>query len=1090
MTTKAWVYRSYKLLIKNIFIFLSLILMNLSTLAINSEQSQDGKKVPIISPTDNNAAINHTAVNHTERTPTIYSSNATSNTTFNKNTERSSRPLWQVVPQVIQGRLTPNKEVIYQLDLDQLQQRLSQINTTATFTTDLQTNDSTITKGTEGAAETLEKEPREEPTENSSQAFMQTPETESSLQNNQKTASNQAEIRLPLPTPDGRFVEFVLAKSAVMPSKLAAKYPDITAYIGYQVDKPHFSGRFERTPLGFYAIFYQQDRRIVIDPVVTGTNETQYRVYQESSLPRFDSGLFQRPTDRVIDYFDRSGQNGQNQRPSSQSRSFGQQGHQYRLAVSTAAEYTQFHGGTVALGLAAVVTAINRVNLVYERDLAIHLQLVDDNDQLIFTNASTDPFDNTTNDINDNTGVINNIIGTQNYDVGHIFNTAAGGLAGIGVVCTNVKGAGITGLANPINDLFYIDFVAHEIGHQFSAAHTYNAGSGNCGSNRVATSAYEPGSGSTIMSYAGLCGSQNIQGRSDVMFHSHSINQIRSFIETGDGQFCGTRLGSSNTPPSITAGNDYIIPRTTPFVLSGQGTDSETSQTLSFSWEQIDLGQITNSSSDMLAQNDRPLFRSFEPSNSPVRYLPKLENLLANFNDLGEQLPTAGRTLNFRLTGRDGNGGVNMDSMRVVVSDQAGPFIVTQPSLNNSYQPGQNLTIQWDTANTQLAPINCQTVDIHIVQPNNISTDFLLATATPNDGEHMIEIPNQSISAGRIKVGCTNNIFYNVSAGKVNISPNSVDLAITGQQSIDALEDTPFAIALSDLFITDAILDPIAPLELLIKDGTHYGYDGNTIYPAANFNGQLTINTQLQRGSISSDIFSLIVSIVAVNDIPVITEFNGHTNYLEDEFITVNKDDFTIYDVDASNPYDTADISLLIDNDNIQLTSNGFIPPENFNGELLVKFRASDGISASSIFSVPFNLEAINDAPFARDDLITSSSNIMTLRPLANDFDAEGSDTLMIQSLQYSGPGTASVSSDQKTIQCQVVETFKGDDVINYTITDQEGLTATATINIVIGEETQSTSSGGGSLGMGIYYLLLLLLIGRLYQQRHLYSYH
>ena len=261
----------------------------------------------------------------------------------------------------------------------------------------------------------------------------------------------------------------------------------------------------------------------------------------------------------------------------------------YRLANAATGEYTAFHGGTVPLGQAAIVTAVNRVTGIYEVELAVRMILVANNSSLVYTNSGTDPYTNSDASalLSENQGNIDAIIGDANYDVGHVFSTGGGGLAGLGVVgISGQKARGETGSGSPVNDSFYVDYVAHELGHQFGGNHTFNQPDGN----RNAGTAMEPGSGSTIQAYAGLFGPDDLQPNSDPYFHSISFDEMFGYVSTGAGNAAAVITATGNNVPTVNAGNDYTIPAGTPFALSAYGDDADVGDVLTYNWEQRDLG--------------------------------------------------------------------------------------------------------------------------------------------------------------------------------------------------------------------------------------------------------------------------------------------------------------------------------------------------------------------------------------------------------------------------------------------------------------------------------------------------------------------
>ena len=448
----------------------------------------------------------------------------------------------------------------------------------------------------------------------------------------------------------------------------------------------------------------------------------------------------------------------------------------YRLAVACTGEYAAFHGGTTAGALAAIVTTINRVNGVYERDLSVTMTLVANNNSIIFTDGTTDPFnnDNTGVLINQSQSVINSTIGSGNYDVGHTFSTGAGGLAGLGVTCINSqKASGVTGIAQPVGDSYDIDYVAHELGHQFGAPHTFNGTVGSCsGGNRSAANAYEPGSGSTIMAYAGICGSDNVQIGSDDYFHQNSINRMWSHI-TSTGACPVNRTATGNTEPVANAGANYTIPQGTPYKLDGSGSsDVDGLATLTYTWEQYDLGAAGLPTE---TSTTGPLVRSFEGTANPVRYVPRLSDVVSNggTSTTWEKLAMVSRNINYQLTVRDNDasgGQTDSDLMTATVTTAAGPFTVTSQTVGGqSWDVGTTQTVTWNVAGTTANGVNEANVNILLSTDGGETFDTVLASNTPNDGSHDITVPNVSSSTCRIMVEAANGIFFNVNSEDILI---------------------------------------------------------------------------------------------------------------------------------------------------------------------------------------------------------------------------------------------------------------------------------------------------------------------------------
>lgn len=567
-------------------------------------------------------------------------------------------------------------------------------------------------------------------------------------------------MQLPLPLPDGEMVTYQFKRSSIMANALAVKFPSIQTYEAHQVGRPENRGRFDITPQGFHGMFKQDGEWVFIDPE-TQTDTGQYVSY----LGKKAKAIGQRQLDTVLSG---NANSDLQRRPDIAIRAIlGETLRTYRLAVSASGEYTQYHGGSQALGMAAITTAINRINEVFQRDLSVRLELIAENDQLVFTNSTTDPFDNSDDDIEANMVLLSDVIGTDNYDIGHVVNTADGGIAALGLCDDTLKGYGLTGAPEPSGDAFYIDFLAHELGHQLGANHTFNGSALNCaGSTRNPTTAWEPGSGSTIMGYAGICGAQNLQEHSDAFFHVGSIEEIAEAMASTS---CGVDSPTENNIPIVDAGEDYTIPASTPFKLSGSGSD-EDNDPLSYIWEELDLGTRSSGVASMVDNGTRPLFRSQQLSDEPVRYLPKLSDIVAGTQSLGETYATTDRTLNFRLTARDGKGGVSTDAVEITVVTNAEQFKVTEPVTGDSWLTSEVQTIRWEVAGTNAAPYNCSAVDITLSKDNGASFDTVLGEAVPNSGEYQLTVGNYIAENARIMIACSDNIFFAVNEGRFRVS--------------------------------------------------------------------------------------------------------------------------------------------------------------------------------------------------------------------------------------------------------------------------------------------------------------------------------
>jgi subtilisin-like proprotein convertase family protein len=457
----------------------------------------------------------------------------------------------------------------------------------------------------------------------------------------------------------------------------------------------------------------------------------------------------------------------------------------YRLAVAATGEYTQFHGGVVE-AQAAIVTTMARVNQIFERDLSIHMTLVGNNQLLVYDNPATDPYSNSNAGamISQNQETLDDVIGSANYDIGHVFSTYGGGLAYVGAGCvTGFKAGGVTGRSSPVGEAFDVDFVAHEMGHQWGAEHTFNSELGSCsGNSRSANNAFEPGSGSTILAYAGICANDNLQLNSDAYFHARSLDQMLDYTD-GVAPFCGAFAAVNANPPQVDAGGDHVIPAGTPFELTAVALSGEESgESFTYTWEQWDLGGPSALSEGDTGQG--PLIRSLPPVTEAVRSIPSLDELQANRLLPGIALPQTARELNFRVTIRDNHpagGRIGEDFMTVTSIDTGGPFALTFPNGGGILEGGQ--TITWDVAGTTGNGINTAQVDILLSADDGLTWPYTLASATPNDGSEPVSLPQIVTTRARIRVQPVNNIFFDLSDEAFSIGLaeqcTSPDLPIT-----------------------------------------------------------------------------------------------------------------------------------------------------------------------------------------------------------------------------------------------------------------------------------------------------------------------
>ena len=591
----------------------------------------------------------------------------------------------------------------------------------------------------------------------------------------QQLKSIQSHTRLSFPNAKGEIAEYEIREVPVLSQKLAEKFPNIKSYLGVSTKNNKQRIRFSITPFGLHGILYSPD--FGTHYIDTYSSDQNYFIAYDREDLNTSSGLKclveTNEGDSTLETINSINQTNTIQNLNANYR-------EYRLAMACTIEYSNFHiNAANAVGiptiteaqkkevvLAAMATTMTRVNFIFERDLGIHMSLVDNNDELIFIDS--DEFNN--NDayalINQSHAVIKSIIGNDNFDIGHTVSTGGGGLASLNAPCNDFsKGRGITGSPSPVGDPFDVDFVAHEMGHQFGANHTFNS---SCLGNRNTSTAVEPGSGNSIMAYAGVCGSGlgggnlNVQNNSTPFFNSISISEIKSFVELGGN--CSENTLINTQTPIANAGGDRTFPIGTPFYLEAVVHDSIDTSNYTYNWEQIN--RELSIQPPTAGATTGPNFKFVAPTESPIRYFPNLTDLINKATIRWEVLPTVARTMSFRLLVRDNNlieGGQTAFEDILVNFEDVGPFQITYPnSTEIAFEAGEDRTILWDVANTDGEVLNTTHVNILFSADNGLTFSTLL-TNTPNDGEETIEVPNHSTEEALLLIEPTNSTYFTIS---------------------------------------------------------------------------------------------------------------------------------------------------------------------------------------------------------------------------------------------------------------------------------------------------------------------------------------
>lgn len=606
---------------------------------------------------------------------------------------------------------------------------------------------------------------------------LNTDELKQALKNAPQRFSNEKGAIVSLPTAKGKLEKFQVWEFSNMAPELQAKFPDIKSYVGTSIEDPTVYLRFSMSPVGFSSMITRSGISEFIEPYTE--DRTVYAVFDSNAKRGQDKEPFECST---IDHIEKSAAEKKNAGAANR-RTAGF--NVFRMALSCTGEYAQYHltaAGTPvtapdaqkkAVVLSAMNATLTRLNGVFEKELSLHFNLIANNDAVIFLNAASDPYTNAGPD-EANVG-ITSVIPASNFDMGHLLDKKNGnGAAYLDALCGSRPGRGWTAHNFPEGDKFDIDYVAHEMGHQMGANHTFSYYLDGNGSSEM-----EPGGGSTIMAYTGIMGGvYDIQYNSNDYYHTYNLTEIKNRISNIS---CGVTTPFGVAAPTVNAGSDYIIPKSTPYVLKGTTGDTNSSS-YTYVWEQMDNAPSSQTDLNSLAYLTKPSgpnFRSVSPKSTPVRYFPEFNKVLAGaLSTRWESVSSVGRNLNFRLTVRNNNPlapQTNNDDMMVTVNAAAGPFQVTTPSFGQSASSGSTFNVTWDVANTNQAPINTVNVNIKLSTDGG-QTFTTLAANTPNDGSEQVTIPAGSTSANAfIMIEAVGNIYYTVSPSFV------IDYSVTGE---------------------------------------------------------------------------------------------------------------------------------------------------------------------------------------------------------------------------------------------------------------------------------------------------------------------
>jgi len=686
------------------------------------------------------------------------------------------------------------------------------------------------------------------------------------------------------PNPDGSIENYRIQRTEVMHPDLAAMNPNIKTFIGQSISNPLNKIYFTLTSQGFRGLI-TGEKTIYIDPYAKG-DTSNYVVYNRSEYNRSSTDNWRCYADDIENEVNEDFDTSQINRNIQDGKL-----RRYDLAIACTSEYTAYHddgnagnGDAKADALAAMVITVARLNSVYEREFAVTFQLVGNNNLLIYENGLSvgndpEPYDNYSGSqmLSANTTNISGLIGSGGYDIGHVFSTGGGGIAGTSPCATSSKGRGVTGIVTPEFDPFDIDYVAHEIGHQYGAGHTYyNA----CFGSKVSDD-YEPGSASTIMGYAGIC-TPNVQDNSDGYFHARSIVQMSASILA---DACETEITISNAEPVASAGSNYTIPKSTPFILDASGSsDPNGADVLTYNWEQYD-NDGSYAQPPLPTNLGGPVFRTNFPVTDPTRTFPNLQAVINNVTPTWEVLPSVGRQLDFRLTVRDNSsagGQTDQDDTIITVSGSAGPFLVSSPNTGSEiWYADDTETITWSVSSTSTLSPN---VNILLSTDGGYTYPVALASNVTNDGSHDITVPNNVGTKNRIKIEASSNIFFDLSNEDFEIKAGTFEMTSV-QPTVSICQPTD---AVFNLNYTPApgFGENVALTAIGTPAGTTATFSSASLNTAGAFS--LTISN---------------TGAVTAGNYPITIQGEGQSTFVTETFdVLVNVFDNTIADVTLTNP--------------------------------------------------------------------------------------------------------------------------------------------------------------------------------------------